>query len=616
MGLFSKLFGRKKPSANAQPTIKVYDAYGREMEMPREEWRNKILPKTFRDAWHNPDELAGTIHMSLSDGFVAECLKPARQLQRIDPNPHRGATYLAAVLLQLNDYKAAEKMLTETIRQHGEEGVLLTNLAKAQAGRGDNTLAERTLWHALELDPNQENGLNWYVVIHRERGGEAAGQEAMRRIAAIPGSWLAHGWLAHNALNSGKLDEALAIYRECLSTMSKPVPGSFLMQMSGDLGNTGHIAQIVQLVEPCFDAQTHGLQVGNNLIKAHIELGQPEDARRILDLLYTQQRPDWNETLGYWDTQIAKTPIATGAAPKMPLQASMVTIASPIWLKPDSPIASLFPRETDERLAIAFLGSSRDINTDSDAVKKTMTDAPGRMTRSLPLFLAETVEFQTNARTQTLVPLIHGEFHGFMVQGPPWTAADAAEHARINHCAYIAVTHLKPNANPWAIELRLVRAADGTCLFESSVSFPETSPEQAIPALAATLIDALRDNAGISVVSPPPLYQIPQGPQFGNFLLRLEQLLAVRCTGIDGAPPDSLTGVHEIINGNLQLCLAYPHNIVMRILLAQTLSSIKHVRPEVLSEFQSKIALLQKQNPLSQPAQDLVQQIFDHAFAD
>ncbi len=89
MGLFSKLFGRKKPSANAQPTIKVYDAYGREMEMPREEWRNKILPKTFRDAWHNPDELAGTIHMSLSDGFVADS-QAGPQLHASTPTHMRG----------------------------------------------------------------------------------------------------------------------------------------------------------------------------------------------------------------------------------------------------------------------------------------------------------------------------------------------------------------------------------------------------------------------------------------------------------------------------------------------------------------------------------------------
>lgn len=83
----------------------------------------------------------------------------------------------------------AEKVFRDFISKYGEEGVVLTNLAKVYARRKDNAKVEELLWHALEVDPNQDNALGWYEVIHRERAGGEAGIAALRRIAALPGSW-------------------------------------------------------------------------------------------------------------------------------------------------------------------------------------------------------------------------------------------------------------------------------------------------------------------------------------------------------------------------------------------------------------------------------------------
>jgi len=71
------------------------------------------------------------------------------------------------------------------------------------------------------------------------------------------------------------------------------------MQISGDLGNAGHLPELLVIAKPLFDPAFHGLQVGNNLIKAHFDLGQFEAARRILDQLYALKRPDWREPLSY-----------------------------------------------------------------------------------------------------------------------------------------------------------------------------------------------------------------------------------------------------------------------------------------------------------------------------
>lgn len=631
MSFLSKLFGKKpdaaKPPALTPPpatppppgapaTMKCWDDYGRVCEIPREAWRTQVLPANFQRCWNDANQLGGMIENALNDGFIADCLEPARQLHRIDPQPKRGTTYLAIVLLQLKRYDEAENLLTDTMRQHGEDGVMLTNLAKAQDGKGDAALSERTLWHAIETDPNLENGLLWYVAIHRERSGEAAALDCLRRIAALPRSWRAQLWLAREALKTRDLASALVLYKESLARAATPPPADLLQQISGDLGNAGHLPEILQLVSPHFVAAAHGLMVGNNLIKTHFDLGQLDAARHILDQLYQQNRGDWKEHLAFWDTELAKARVALHQASNGMPGVAMLTIDGPVWLKPESPAAELFPAKPADGPTIAFIGSAAEIITNSKRAQHQMTDSPGRMSRALPLFLAEQVEFCSNARVQTLVPWITGEAPAFVFTGGPWEDADAANYARQTERKndYVVVAYLKPNAEPWTAELRLVRTIDAQCLGTLTATFPLSRPEDGIPDLAARLLDLIREHAEVRTTPPPPLYQVLAEGHFGTYLLRLEQLLAVRCSTMEGVPSSFLSGVREILDGNIQLCLDHPTNVSVRVLFAQTLSAMKRAQPAVVAEYREKVARLQREKPLSEPAHSVVQRMINEVF--
>jgi tetratricopeptide (TPR) repeat protein len=596
--------------------MKVWDDYGRICEIPREEWRTKVLPHNFQSNWNQPDALANLIHSALNDGFIADALEPARQLHRIDPQPKRSATFLAVILLQLKKYDEAEKVVTDAMRKHGKDGTLLTNLAKAQSGKGDDALSERTLWHALEVDPNLDNGLLWYEAIHRERGGESAGLEALRRVAALPGSWRAQLWIARAALKSKRLEEALQLYSECVARAGKPAPADLLQQISGDLGMAGHVPEVLQLVAPHFDAAAHGLMVGNNLIKAYFDLGQLDAARRILDQLYRQNRGDWKEHLSFWDTEIAKVRVSLHETPKELPAIAMLTIAGPVWLKSESPAAELFPAKPADAPTVALIGSAAEIITNSKRTQHQMADAPGRMTRALPLFLAEQLEFSGTARVQTLIPWITGEAPAFVFSGVPWEDADAAAYARQTEVKndYVVIVYLKPNADPWSVELRLVRTIDAKCLGTVTGSFPPGQPEAGLPALAQQLLAVLREQAEVPTSSPPPQYQLPVGAWFGSYLLRLEQLLAVRCSSMDGVSAGFLSGEREIMDGNLQLCLEHPQNVGVRILFVQTLLALKRARPAVPTEYREKVARLQREKPLPEPAHSVLQRMLNEVL--
>lgn len=642
MGLFDNLFGRKKPrpqksqppsfkpavlppkkaDAVADPSkdpnlIRVFDGYGREMFIPKEEWRTKVLPDTLKSNWNNAGQLAGLIVSSLNDGFFPDVLAAAEHLHRMDPLSAQSACIYAIVLMKNHRLEEAENVLRDHLKKNGEDGSILTNLAKVYAERKNHEKALETLWHALEVDPNQDNGMGWYEAIHREKGGPEAGLEALQRLAALPGSWRPQLWLARHALQTRKTEEALKLYRDCLNRVGNPVPADLLMQMSGDLGNTGHLPEILQLVAPHFDARTHGLPVGNNLIRANLDLGQLDAARRILDQLYALNRMDWKQTLSFWDTEIGKAQVAsTNPVPQAELQITMLTNEGPIWLKPSSPAAELFPVKLPESLVIAFIGSSVETPTNSKRVERQMADDKGRFSRALPMFFAEQVEFHSRARSQTLMPWITNEGGGFVLSGVPWKDEDAANYSRQTQVKsdYVVVCHLKAPSEIWTLELRLVRSIDGKCLATIEDSFPSTSPQSAVFDLAERLLGMLSEHAEVELQPAPQLYEVPKGGQLPFYLVRLEQLLAVRCSSMEGASK-SLHGERDILDGNLQFCASNPQNVCTRILLAQTLLAMKRVRPDVIPEFKEKIGLIQKEKPLSEPARGVIQRMFDEALA-
>ena len=626
MNFLKKLFGKKEPwsppkesppPAGAPAMMKVWDAYGRIGEIPREEWRIHVLPVNFQNAWNKPDDLAKLIHVTLHDGFIIDCLEPARQLYRIDGKSKQAADLLSFVLIRANKVDEAEEIINRAITEHGKDCLLLNNLAKVHNARGHQEKVEHTLWESLQLDPNLENSFGWYVAIHRERGGEEAELEAMRRIASIVGSWRAQIWLARAALHSRDSEGAIKIYRELLSSVGKPIPADLLMQMSGDLGKTGHLLEALQLTSPQFVPEQHGLKVGNNLIKAHFDLGQIDAAQRILDQLYALNRTDWKENLQFWDTEIAKLKIDVSPRPSSEeMKVAMLTIDGPIWLDPSSPAAELFPTSVDRQVNVAFIGCSVETATNSKRIQQQMTDAPGRLSRALPLCLAEGAYFSSNACVQTLVPWIVRENGGFVLMGDRCPDEDAVAYAQQTEDKndYAVLTHIKAIGDSWTVELRLVQTIDAKCVGELSISFPATKPEEGLLLLKKQLLNLLERHAEVELVPAPNAYQLPGAPHFGDYLVRLEQLLAVRCAGMDGMK-NGLNGEREIIDGNLQLCLDSAENVTARILLAQTLLAMKKVRPDVLREFKEKIALLQKEKKLPEPAQGVVQRLINEAFA-
>jgi tetratricopeptide (TPR) repeat protein len=625
MSFLKKILGQQPSPAEAEAPavsdpsqdpnlIRAFDAYGREIFVTREQWRDNVLAGAIERHRDDADSLASLIIQSLGDGFVDEMLKPAERLVALEPAAERAAVLLAIVYMKTGRLDDSERVLLAYMQQHGETGVTLTNLAKIHDERGDEARARDTLWRALERDPNQENGLGWYEAIHREYGGDVAGVTAMRKVAALPGSWRAQLWLAHAELGAHNLAGALALYREALARAGTPTPAGLLLQLSADLGNAGAIEPILQLAGPRFDAAAHGVMVGNNLIRAHAELGQYDDARRILDQLYAQQRPDWQENLAYWDTELARAALGDGSVPESTeMRFAMLLGRGPVWLAPESSAAALFDPIASNRPLVSFLGGSAEVDAAPDHAERQLADATGRLSRALPLYFNEQLALRCGLRTQTLVPWLTEPGPGFVLSGVAWDDADAIRYAQQCEAQsdFVVISHLVTTSEPWQAQVRVLRTDDEECVGTLSAYFPMADPTAALQRLTEDLVALVARATAQAPSNAPRNYTVPDGAAFPRYLLRLEQLLAVRCNGANDKHPGHLNGEREILDGNIRQCLDFPHCVNARLLLAQTVRAMQQIRPDVVKEFEDKIALLQREQPLAPEAQAVVQALLD-----
>jgi tetratricopeptide (TPR) repeat protein len=260
--------------------ITAYDDHGRQVMMPRAEWRDKVLHPQLKQHWNTPDALYGTILTALSDGFAPELMTAAARLVEIDGLPERSHVTHGIVLLESGRVDEAEAVLLAGIRTVGETAALLTNLAKAKHDRDDAAAASDLLRRAVRLDPNFEHALNGWLAVERARAGEAGFLQALQDACALPRSWRAHLLLARHHLAAGDLPAAREQYTAVLA--EEDVDGGALVTMSADLAQYGHTGLIVTLVGPVYEPARHGPQAGFNLLRACLETERVAEGEALL----------------------------------------------------------------------------------------------------------------------------------------------------------------------------------------------------------------------------------------------------------------------------------------------------------------------------------------------
>lgn len=271
---------------------------------------------------------------------------------------------------------------------------------------------------------------------------------------------------ARALLDAKDLPGALAIYEEVLAAAGDRA--DVLVTISGDLGSTGHLGPIVDLVAPRYDAVRHGPATGLNLLQAYLALRQTDPARHVLDILFELQRPELEERLHGFSNAIADLiaqgvalPAGSenGAAPSA-AKVDMVSISKPIWFYGLEPLANdLLPAKEGNLRRIAFAqlalpGAYRDFG----AALKLPEDELGRLSRAVPLWFAETFYFSTLYAPVAVVGLLaQPEGKVPMLFNTEWTTENLRQIVESTEGGfdYVVTGSLRQTAGDYELTLRI-----------------------------------------------------------------------------------------------------------------------------------------------------------------
>jgi Tfp pilus assembly protein PilF len=507
--------------------------------------------------------------------------------KRISP---RGATVRGAALLQLQDFAGARDVLERALARHADDVYLLANLARAYAALGDDERAQKLVWLALSIDPNEQGSLGWLLTLANARGGAQAMLDACTRAAALPGSWRAQLWLARYALERGDLAGARQLYDQALMR-ANPAPADLLMQMSGDLGNHGQAQMLLQLTQPRFDAIAHGLLVGNNLLRAYLELGMLAEARKLLEQLYARQRPDWRDHLRYWEDRLDDAGKRHGEV-TAPLEVMVVKIEQPIWARGVLGFDAMLPARDARAPRVHFVCGSGELADDAGGkVVAQPTNDLGRLTRALPLFLAEEIQLGTSADTALLLPWI--KQGGFVLSARRWTRDFLPTDA--SPADLLVFLHVDARATPWTLEVRIEGAQREPQTFTHAFNL-ESAAEDVLSLrnevkLRLSVALALAPVSATALACPPP-------QRLADYLVALEQALAVAMAARQ-AEANFLYQERAIFDHLFDVALQSPALLRPRLLLVTALEHQSRRRKDMVAEYLGKLALLQEKHPLT-----------------
>jgi hypothetical protein len=217
---------------------------------------------------------------------------------------------------------------------------------------------------------------------------------------------------ARACLEARDLPGALVIYEEVLTDAS--ARADVLVSLSGELGAHGYARELIELVAPRYDAQKHGPAAGLNLLQAYLATRDLESAQHLLDLLFALKRPDLEERLLGFSNVIADL-MAAGDRPTEGSderkKVSMITISKPMWFYGlESAAPQLLPQKEGRQRRVAFAQCAVP-GLENLAERAAQPEDPlGRLSRGIPLWLAETFSFSAGYETFAAVG-VTGEKH-------------------------------------------------------------------------------------------------------------------------------------------------------------------------------------------------------------
>lgn len=592
MGIFGKPKEKEtnKNLENNPNYIKVYDEFGREMFITKDDWRKDVLPYQLKKDWDNPDNLSGDIIGAFQDGFFKDVLNASRRLMEIDENHERGCIVYSIALMNTGQLDAAEQVLVDCGRKYGESGIVATNLAKVYSNKGKNVESENILRHALEIDPNQDNALNWLMAIENERGGRPFVIEMLEKYSSLPGSWRPQLWLGRYLLEKKDIEHAKEHYRICLERSG--MPGDVLKQISGDLGVNGYLDEIMEIVAPHYVPEKHGPDCGCNLIFAYIQKKDWKNGLELMHRMRLQNWPPYNALLmGYADTlekmKVEQEKYAETCASGETTAIVTSVFDKPIWLYSLKDPKWLNVRKQADAVRVVMFPLSAVCVSGEEKPRMRQEDYEGRLSRGIPLLLFERLYFYSDCIPVAYVFAIRAK--GPVLFGRELDLKSLSGFPKIDADVCVTGEMFTENDKLSEVKLHLWDVKTMTQI----VSFSEKAANKDLSFLLVEILRKLESELAksfnVKTEGHETYYRFPLPQNIEHYVSGLAQSLTLSLVVNDCSGKEHLFGERNIYEWFVSLSIVEDKSIVPRIMLASGLAKGLSFGSNIPKEFEDKM---------------------------
>ncbi|MEO6596990.1 MAG: hypothetical protein ABIP94_19765 [Planctomycetota bacterium] len=398
------------------PFVEASDAFGRRVRLSRDEYRKTVLPELIKAHGSDPERLTAVILQGVRDGLANEMLAAANRLTVIDKDVDRALSVLGVVQRDAGELDAAEATMQELMQKRPDSPNAHVGLAMLADKRGDVARGEELLWQALQKDCNHADAVHGYLQLRHRIVGDDGYRKEIEKVAALPGSWRAQLWLARHLLQHSETEQAAAIYGDVLGRAG--TESDALVMASGDLVQGQHHALVEELIAKRFQPGRHHPHTGLALLHHYLQKQDHVAGAALLHQMHLHYGHMVGEQLqpftGEFDRlRLAKLPAPAPLPPNA--RVSLYRIDRPIWQAGLHDAQWLLPKKGPEQKQVLLLALAVEGQPELPPGRE---DELGRLTRSLPLFLAEHVWLSTQHRGTAALPM--AETGGWAIMGRPW----------------------------------------------------------------------------------------------------------------------------------------------------------------------------------------------------
>jgi tetratricopeptide (TPR) repeat protein len=571
------------------------------------EWVRKVLPDQLQKHWNEPSELYNDILLSLNDGLPEYVVDAAQHLKEIDNIKERGYVILSIVYMKIDRNDDAQIVLEEYIRFNGKTGTVLTNLAKAYQAQGKHQKCMDTLWEGLQLDPNQENGLAWWLALKKEQGGINTYVQALHEASTIPGSYLPQLYTARNYIENKDFDTALNMYRHLIREHGQK--DDVLFMISGDMGQAGLIKEMLDLVAPLFDVNRNNERIGFNLLQGYLETKNNQEGQKLISQLMQLNRPDLKQYLLNMSNEFEKMKDNESEYIDETPQIEMCSLNKPIWHYSLGDLKYLkTPSKDSAEAKIGILVYTNTDRTNGEEAHSEKETTMGRLTRSLPLFISELFHYYTEYQSITFVPIMQGV--GPVLSGKEWSDDMLMQIAKSSELNWMITGNASMDGDEICFTTQIINVLENTT---ECVEDTMDKNNMGVP-LMEHIFKSLKYISQIQFDSKySDVYDIPNAENLMEYLNSLGQSL-MQTLVVNGITSfEKIYGERNILNDYIMCCLHMPTVPQVQAIMASGLTKSKEYGSNIYTEFKEQALCLvndyEKRGELNREIADIIKNL-------